>query len=168
LTCFLKSFWILYVDQIIVLHVLFEVDFLHNKRSLSDTRSKSFSFAIVATATQIILATLPLYSQNATWRSSTANTLSGLSGRDNMHKLIYDINRWLCICVINKNVISNLVAQRISRITFTRYTQYRNIGSQIIWTIVPLSTIFLLDFENVEFFCFSFDHIWVSFYGWIS
>jgi hypothetical protein len=28
----------------------------------------------VATATQIILATLPLYSQNATWRSSTANT----------------------------------------------------------------------------------------------
>ena len=25
-------------------------------------------------ATQIILATLPLYSQNATWRSSTANT----------------------------------------------------------------------------------------------
>jgi len=35
---------------------------------------KSFSFASVATATQIILATLPLYSQNATWRSSTANT----------------------------------------------------------------------------------------------
>ena len=28
----------------------------------------------MATATQIILATLPLYSQNATWRSSTANT----------------------------------------------------------------------------------------------
>jgi hypothetical protein len=28
----------------------------------------------VATATQIILATLPLYSLNATWRSSTANT----------------------------------------------------------------------------------------------
>ena len=26
-------------------------------------------------ATQIILATLPLYSQNATWRSSTANTV---------------------------------------------------------------------------------------------
>jgi hypothetical protein len=41
---------------------------------LSDARSKSFSFASVATATQIILATLPLYSQNATWRSSTANT----------------------------------------------------------------------------------------------
>ena len=35
---------------------------------------KVFSFASVATATQIILATLPLYSQNATWRSSTANT----------------------------------------------------------------------------------------------
>ena len=65
LTRFLKSFWILYIDQI---------DFLHNKRSLSDARSKSFSFASVATATQIILATLPLYSQNATWRSSTANT----------------------------------------------------------------------------------------------
>ena len=45
-----------------------------NKRSLSDARSKSFSLASVATATQIILATLPLYSQNATWRSSTANT----------------------------------------------------------------------------------------------
>jgi hypothetical protein len=29
----------------------------------------------VATATQIILATLPLYSQNATWRSSIANTV---------------------------------------------------------------------------------------------
>ena len=55
-------------------HVLFEVDFLHNKRSLSDAHFKSFSFASVATATQIILATLPLYSQNATWRSSTANT----------------------------------------------------------------------------------------------
>jgi hypothetical protein len=51
--------------------VLFEVDFLHNKRSLSDARSKSFSFASVATATQIILATLPLYSQNANWRSSS-------------------------------------------------------------------------------------------------
>ena len=37
--------------------------------------NKSFSFASVATATQIILATLPLYSQNATWRSSTANTV---------------------------------------------------------------------------------------------
>ena len=54
--------------------MLFDVDFLHNKRSLSDARSKKFSFASVATATQIILATLPLYSQNATWRSSTANT----------------------------------------------------------------------------------------------
>jgi hypothetical protein len=54
--------------------VLFEVDFLHNKRSLSDAHFKSFSFASVATATQIIIATLPLYSQNATWRSSTANT----------------------------------------------------------------------------------------------
>ena len=53
--------------------MLFEADFLHNKRLLSDARSKSFSFASVATATQIILATLPLYSQNATWRSSTAN-----------------------------------------------------------------------------------------------
>ena len=52
------------------------LDFLHNKRSLSDARSKSFSFASVATATQIILATLPLYSQNATWRLSTANTAS--------------------------------------------------------------------------------------------
>jgi hypothetical protein len=31
-------------------------------------------FTSVATATQIILATLPLYLQNATWRSSTANT----------------------------------------------------------------------------------------------
>jgi hypothetical protein len=39
-----------------------------------DARSKSFSFASVATATQIILVTLPLYSQNATGRSSTANT----------------------------------------------------------------------------------------------
>ena len=37
-------------------------------------QSYCFSFASVATATQIILATLPLYSQNATWRSSTANT----------------------------------------------------------------------------------------------
>jgi hypothetical protein len=44
--------------------VLFEVDFLHNKRSWSDAHFKSFSFASVATATQIILATLPLYSQN--------------------------------------------------------------------------------------------------------
>jgi hypothetical protein len=34
------------------------LDFLHNKRSLSDARSKSCSFASVATATQIILATL--------------------------------------------------------------------------------------------------------------
>jgi hypothetical protein len=48
-----------------------EVDFLHNKRSLSDACFKRFSFAGVATATQIILATLPLYSQTATWRSST-------------------------------------------------------------------------------------------------
>jgi hypothetical protein len=48
--------------------------FWHNKRSLSDARSKSCSFASVATATQIILATLPLYSQNATWRLSTAST----------------------------------------------------------------------------------------------
>ena len=54
--------------------MLFDVDFLHNKRSLSDARSKKISFTSVATATQIILATLPLYSQNATWRSSTANT----------------------------------------------------------------------------------------------
>jgi hypothetical protein len=54
--------------------VLFDVDFLHNKRSLLDARSKKIPFASVATATQIILATLPLYSQNATWRSSTANT----------------------------------------------------------------------------------------------
>ena len=54
--------------------MLFDVDFLHNKRSLSDARSKKISFASVATAKQIILATLPLYSQNATWRSSTANT----------------------------------------------------------------------------------------------
>jgi hypothetical protein len=58
--------------------VLFEVDFLHNKRSWSDAHFKSFSFASVATATQIILATLPLYSQNATWRSSTANTVHAL------------------------------------------------------------------------------------------
>jgi hypothetical protein len=58
------------------IYLRFEVDFLHNKRSLSDARSKSFSFASVATATQIILATLPLYSQNATWRSSIANTVN--------------------------------------------------------------------------------------------
>jgi hypothetical protein len=49
--------------------ILFEVDFPHNKRSLSDARSKSFSYASVATATQIIPATLPLYSQNVTWRN---------------------------------------------------------------------------------------------------
>jgi hypothetical protein len=42
--------------------VLFEVDFLNNKRSLSDAHFKSFSFASVATATQIILATLPTLS----------------------------------------------------------------------------------------------------------
>jgi hypothetical protein len=60
-----------------------EADFSHQSRQkiancdigdrqrdpwLSDASSKSFSFASVATATQIILATLPLYSQNATWR----------------------------------------------------------------------------------------------------
>ena len=50
-TRFLKSFWMLYIDQIIV------YNFLHNKRSLSDAHFKSFSFASVATATQIILAT---------------------------------------------------------------------------------------------------------------
>ena len=74
LTRFLKSFWILYIDQIIVYSAFYSKLTLHNKRSLSDARSKGFSFASVATATQIILATLPLYSQNATWRSSTANT----------------------------------------------------------------------------------------------
>ena len=75
LTRFLKSFWILYIDQIIVYNTFYStLTFYINKRSLSDARPKSFSFASVATATQIILATLPLYSQNATWRSSTANT----------------------------------------------------------------------------------------------
>ena len=58
LTRFLKSFWILYIDQIIVYNTFYS--------TLSDARSKSFSFASVGTATQIILATLPLYSQNAT------------------------------------------------------------------------------------------------------
>jgi hypothetical protein len=77
LTCFLKSFWILYIDQIIVYNAFYsKLTFLilHNKRPLSDARSKCFSFASVATATQIILTTLSLYLQNATWRSSTANT----------------------------------------------------------------------------------------------
>jgi hypothetical protein len=44
--------------------------------TVKDARSKRFSFTSVATATQIILATLPLYSQNATWRSSIANTVN--------------------------------------------------------------------------------------------
>ena len=37
-------------------------------------RIQNTEFDSVATATQIILTTLPLYSQNATWRSSTSNT----------------------------------------------------------------------------------------------
>jgi len=74
LTRFLKSFWILYIDQIIVYNAFYSKLTFYIIKSLSDARSKSFSFVSVATATQIILATLLLYSQNATWRSSTANT----------------------------------------------------------------------------------------------
>jgi hypothetical protein len=56
LTRFLKSFWILYIDQIIVYNAFYsKLTFLilHNKRPLSDARSKCFSFASVATATQL-------------------------------------------------------------------------------------------------------------------
>jgi hypothetical protein len=66
--------WSIYqVDSTVLDLLVIRSWLLHNKRSLSDARSNSFSFASVATATQIILATLPLCSQNATWRSSTAN-----------------------------------------------------------------------------------------------
>jgi hypothetical protein len=77
LTRFLKSFWILYIDQIIVYNAFYsKLTFYIIKDRCQMHTLKVFSFASVATATQIILATLPLYSQNATWRSSTTNTAS--------------------------------------------------------------------------------------------
>ena len=75
LTRFLKSFWILYIDQIIVYNAFYsKLTFYIIKDRCQMHALKVFRIASVATATQIILATLPLYSQNATWQSSTANT----------------------------------------------------------------------------------------------
>ena len=74
LTRFLKSFWILYIDQIIVYNAFYSKLTFYIIKDCCQMHALTVSFASVATATQIILTTLPLYSQNVTWRSSTANT----------------------------------------------------------------------------------------------
>jgi hypothetical protein len=61
LTRFLKSFWMLYIDQIIVYNAFYS----------------KLIFYIIKDRCQmhtLKVFRLPLYSQNATWRSSTANT----------------------------------------------------------------------------------------------
>jgi hypothetical protein len=86
-------------QQAMIIKKILWLDFLHNKRSLSDARSKSFSFASVTTATQIILATLPSYSQNATWRSSTANTETIF--------FVLKLRQWFDRCITSKMILKS-------------------------------------------------------------
>jgi hypothetical protein len=97
LTRFLKSFWILYINQIIVYDTFYSTltFYIIKDRCQMHDVNKSFSFASVATATQIILATLPLYSQNATWRSSTANTVYVIVPLSLLN-ICYVFNNYIC------------------------------------------------------------------------
>jgi hypothetical protein len=69
LTRFLKSFWILYIDQIIVYNAFY------SKLTFYIIKDRCQMHALKVFRSTVWLATLPLYSQNATWRSSTANTV---------------------------------------------------------------------------------------------
>jgi hypothetical protein len=69
LTRFLKSIWILYIDQIIVYNAFYSKLTFYIIKDCCQMHALN-----VFRLPQIILAILRLYSQNATWRSSTAKT----------------------------------------------------------------------------------------------